>query len=246
MMDRMDANLKSMQERMNAGHKEMMAWLKDLNINGEETTACQEKTETRLQGEPASVDMTPEVAHEQDVSQEDAVVVPVGEPRKRRRDQQHLAAQRRHKEEERNLDARRRGKQQNTVAARRGTTRRAAVARRRIILFTKDTTREFHGSRKRLVAARRGTTRRAGMARRKETGNTGMENPGAKWQLRLRNEKTADRISWKTHEKTRLEIARQNAGSPVGLYDIEHWTLWMGRPPPKRKKEREAEEEPVM
>jgi ABC-type Zn2+ transport system substrate-binding protein/surface adhesin len=82
-LEKMDANLKSMQERMNAGHKEIMAWLKDLKINGEETMACQEKTEARLQGQPASEDMTLEVAHEHEVPLEDAVVMPVGEPRKR-------------------------------------------------------------------------------------------------------------------------------------------------------------------
>jgi hypothetical protein len=73
------------------------------------------------------------VAHEQEVSMEDAVFMPVGEPRKRRLNR-HLAAQRRQKEEERDLDARRRGKQQDLVAARRGTTSRAAVARRRIFI----------------------------------------------------------------------------------------------------------------
>jgi multidrug resistance efflux pump len=43
MMDRIYANLKSTQERMNAGHKEMMAWLKDLNSNGGETMACKRR-----------------------------------------------------------------------------------------------------------------------------------------------------------------------------------------------------------
>jgi hypothetical protein len=67
--------------------------------------------------------------------------------------------------------------------------------------------------------------------------NTGIKNPGARWQLRLRNEKTAGRISWKTHEEIfGLETVKQIAGSPVGLQNIEHWTLWRGRPPPKRKK----------
>jgi hypothetical protein len=227
--------------------------------------ACQETMEARLgEEEPVSEDMTPEVAHGQEVPLEDAVVMPVGEPRKRCRDR-HLAAQRRQKEGEPDLDARRHGKQQDLVAARRGTTRRAAVARRRILL-TNDTTQEYCGSRKRLVAAHRGTTLCAEMARCKKTlvrkirigndvgggalrertsgkrrrvdpeGNTGLDNPGARWQLRLRNEKTAGRISWKTHEKTRLEIARQIAGSPVGLHNIEHWTLRRGRPSMKRKK----------
>jgi hypothetical protein len=197
---RMDADSKDWREEMEASRN---TWRKEM-------MAYQGTIEARLkEEEPASVDMTPEVAHEQEVPLEDAVVMPVGERRKRRWDRRNLAAGRRQKGEEQNLDARRRGKQQDLVAVRRGTTRRAAVARRRRILFTKDTTREFHGFRKILVAARRGTTRCAGLARRKKTGNKEIENPGARWQLRLRNEKTADRISWKTHEKTRLEIARQ-------------------------------------
>jgi hypothetical protein len=108
MLARMGANLESMQERMNARHKEMMAWLKDLKFNHEETMTCQEKTEARLEEEPASEDMTPEVAHEPEVPLEDAVVMPVGEPRKGCRTRRHLAAVRRQKKQGRNLDARRR------------------------------------------------------------------------------------------------------------------------------------------
>jgi hypothetical protein len=48
---------------------------------------------------PASEDMTPEVVHEEEFPLEDAVVMPVGEPRSRRRDRRHLAAQRRQKKE---------------------------------------------------------------------------------------------------------------------------------------------------
>jgi hypothetical protein len=124
MTARMDANMRSMQA-------ELKSAIEDLKINGEETMAYQEKTEARLQEEPASEDMTPEVAHEQEVPMEDAVVMPVGEPTKRRRDGRNLAAHCRQKEEGRDLDARRRGKQQDFVAAHRGTTRRAKVARRK-------------------------------------------------------------------------------------------------------------------
>jgi hypothetical protein len=47
-------------------------------------------------------------------------------------------------------------------------------------------------------------------------GNTRIKDPGATWQLCLRNEKTAGRISWKTHEKMfKLETAKRIAGSPV-------------------------------
>jgi hypothetical protein len=154
--------------RMNTRHKEMLAWIKDLKFNGEETTVCQDAVEANLEKiepnpgekeaaverqetsneevainslmacqnerttcqeatkanpekmepidraiailehmiattkanqetiattdlkgnpeemeceEPTSVDMTPEVAHEE-VPKEDAVVMPVREPRK--------------------------------------------------------------------------------------------------------------------------------------------------------------------
>jgi hypothetical protein len=79
------------EERMKANMDACMAGIKD---NQEETTACQETMEARLEKEtPASEDMTPEVAHEQEVPLEDAEVMPVGEPRKRRRDQRrNLAA----------------------------------------------------------------------------------------------------------------------------------------------------------
>jgi hypothetical protein len=154
------------------------AWSSDLKITQEETMACQETMEPCLgKEESTSEDMTPEVAHEQEVPREDAVVMPVGEPRKRRRDQRHLAAVSRQKDQDRDLDARPRRKEQkraqrkngcrrSLVAARRGTTRRAALTRRRNILSTKETSREFRGSRKKLVAARRGTTRCAEAARR--------------------------------------------------------------------------------
>jgi hypothetical protein len=40
-------------------------------------------------------------------------------------------------------------------------------------------------------------------------------------------------------------FGKREAGSPVALRKIDKWTLWKGRPPPKRKEEQEAEEEPV-
>jgi hypothetical protein len=87
--------------------------------------------EARLEEEkPASMEMKPEVADEE-VPLEDAVVMPVGEPRKRRRDRQHLAAQRRQKKEQKRTQ-RKDGCRKNLVAA-----RRAAVAWRRINIFRK-------------------------------------------------------------------------------------------------------------
>jgi hypothetical protein len=84
---------------MKAWGKTLDAWSTNTKNNGKETTACQETMEARLEAEdkPASVDTTPEVAHEQEVPAEDAEVRSVAEPRKRRRDGRNLAALRRQK-----------------------------------------------------------------------------------------------------------------------------------------------------
>jgi hypothetical protein len=106
LLAKMDASQKEAEayrediKEIKSGQAEMRAiikaWSSNLKINREETLACQEKTEARLEEDkPASVDMTPEVAHEQEVPLEDVVVMPVGEPRKRLRDRRNLAAQRR-------------------------------------------------------------------------------------------------------------------------------------------------------
>jgi hypothetical protein len=154
------ADHEEMMARMDANHEEMMttikAWGKtlddcptDIKNDRKETMAYLEKTEARLEVEPASVDTTPEVADDQEVQVEDAEVLSIGEPRKRRRDR-HLAAGRRQKEDQ-NLDAgrRRKGKERiqsndgyrkNLVAALRGTTRRVQVARHNFL-----STRETRG-----------------------------------------------------------------------------------------------------
>jgi uncharacterized protein with HEPN domain len=141
MTARVDAKMRSMQA-------ELKSAIKDLKINGEETMACQEKTEARLEIEkPTSEDMTPEVAHRQEVPLEDAVVMPVGEPRKRRRDRPHLAAGRRQKKEQKRTQ-KKDGCQKNLVAA-----RRAAVAWRKINIFRKILTHGYCGLRKEVTAA---------------------------------------------------------------------------------------------
>jgi hypothetical protein len=68
-----DADRKAYREdlkEIKSGQAEMRsivnAWLTDMRISRKETMACQEMTQARLEcKEPASVDMTPEVAHEQ-------------------------------------------------------------------------------------------------------------------------------------------------------------------------------------
>jgi hypothetical protein len=43
-----------------------------------------------------------------------------------------------------------------------------------------------------------------------------------------------------------LEFLKRAPGMPIGLQKMRNWTLWRGRPPPKRKKEQRMEQEPVM
>jgi hypothetical protein len=265
---RMDAKIGSMQV-------ELISTIKNFKFNGKETAACQETTEAHLEGkeEPASVDMTPEVADEE-VPLEGAEVMAVGGPKKRRRDRRHLAAGRRQKE------------QQDLVAA-----RRAEVAWRRITFFRKILTHEFCGLRKEVTAAGMKITRCAGHGHKKQNKdnveqgtrkgrtenrrqkgpmcNTGIKNPTVN-NIEQRNPRqraplgsggsrkknicdisrgkimVTTRIG-KVFERTkRLGIVKRSAGSHVALRMIKKWTQWRGRSPPKRKKEQEAEEEPVM
>jgi hypothetical protein len=63
--------------------------------------------------------------------------------------------------------------------------------------------------------------------------STGMKDPSARRQLRLKNEKTAGRIFEKTF---RLQIAKREDGSSVELLNIRNSTLWRGRPLKTKKK----------
>jgi hypothetical protein len=198
--------------------------------------------------------MTPEVADDQEVPVEDAAEMPAGEPRKWRRDRRNLAAVRRQKKQNRDLDARRRRKRQertqrkngflkNLVAARRGATRRVAVTRHRI-LSRKDTTREHRESRKKLAATGRKEARRAKVARHKgnfvgrnrrmeiATGGNHTENKVERGTQRI----WALRKGFWTRQIGRTGREDLRGRSCVAPQNIKHWTLWRGRPPPKRKK----------
>jgi hypothetical protein len=247
----------------------MLAKMQERMIDREdvkETMACIEKTEVRLGKEkPTSEDMTPEVAHEQEVPLEDSVVMPVTEPRNTRRDR-HLAAQRRQKKQQKRTQSKD-GCRRNSVTARRGTTRRAQVARRRS-LFTKKT-RDYRAARKDLAVARRGTTRRAKVAWQKlnqglyesqnkkkpsaerRSGPTAGANAAqplsvngsASWSVFRRQFETIAEHKQRSHleKSTYLVTALKSRTADVlcGILrdrKIKKWTLCRGRPPTKRKK----------
>jgi hypothetical protein len=103
--------------------------------------------------------MMQSVGEHQEAPEEDATVMPVGEPRKRRRDR-NLDARRRRKQQERTQ--KKDGCRKNLVAARRGTTHRAAVAWRKINVFRKILTHRYCGLRKEVTAVGMKITRCAG------------------------------------------------------------------------------------
>jgi hypothetical protein len=70
---------------------------------------------------------------------------------------------------------------------------------------------------------------RNGGLKQQLSSDTGMKDPGARQQLRPRIEKML-------YEIFRGRIARQVIVTPSWLRKIRTWTLWRGRPPPKRKK----------
>jgi hypothetical protein len=152
---------------INASHKMMMArmdaWLTDMKNIRKETMTCQEKTMARLAGkeQPTSVEMKPEVTHEE-VPVEDATVMPVGEPRNRSRDRRNLAAERRQKNQQKRNQSKN-GCRKNLVTAHRGTTRSAQVAQRMATLLTKET-RRYYGSQKRMIVVYRKMSRHATVA----------------------------------------------------------------------------------
>jgi hypothetical protein len=158
----------------------------------------------------------------------------------------------------------------NLVAARRGATPRAVMAQRRILFAettrsrliiavrkvtrraqvarnnfssTEETSREFRGSRKGSVAAHRGTTRHAEVARRQEfaIGRNHICDKIGRGTRRLR----ALRKGLWTRRVGGTGSEDSSGGSYTASRNIKKWTLWRGRPPPKRKKVAE-QEEPCM
>jgi hypothetical protein len=262
-----DAHHSKMEANMRSMLAELKCAIKDLKINGEETMACQEKTEVRLEEEPTSVEMKPEVAHEE-VHREDAAVTSVRGLRKQRRGQKQAAGR---CEEPKKLNRGIRGSWEKLAAACRKVFRHAAVAWRRINAFRKILTHGFCGLRKEVTAARVRITRCAGhgrkgrnkeivternRVRRREPKNErskGIRSRHVEELLHQRKRtKTAKSIGGRSRrlqprqENYETGIAKRIARSPVVLQMIKKWTEWRGRPPPKRKKEQEAEEEPII
>jgi hypothetical protein len=64
-------------------------------------------------------------------------------------------------------------------------------------------------------------------------GTNGTRNQDFEEQLRLGSERTPSKFERRAFG---LEFIKQRNGMSSGLRKIKNWTLWNGRPPPKRKK----------
>jgi hypothetical protein len=187
----------------------MIAWLKGLKLNREQMMACQEKTEARLEEEkPASIELKPEVPDEE-VLLEDAILMPVGEPRNRCRDRRHLAAQRRQKKEQKR-PLRKDGCQKNFVAA-----RRAAVAWRRINFFKKILTHGFCALRKEETAVGMRITLCAGHGRKRRNKKIVIEGNRIK-RREPKNERSKGTRSRHVEELLHLRKKEENTNSIGG------------------------------
>jgi hypothetical protein len=230
----------------------------DRKVWREEMAAMRKEMEARLDEEkPTSVDREPEAAAEEEVPEENATVMPVGEPKKRRRDRRLAAERRRHKQKN---STRKNGAPQNELAvACRKMLRRATVARRMRDIFRHNTTHRATVARLRKDTLAPNMTRRAKVARHKENtvkrngirnnvarktlkgrrlqvepeGSIGVNDEETRRRLHPGNERTASRTLGKTLE---LDIRQRAVEIPSGLENIKNWTLWRGRPLPKRKK----------
>jgi hypothetical protein len=184
--------LKEMMQMMDISHKEIMAEIKpgrDLKM-----MSCQEMEECAEEEQPTSLDMKPEAAQQEEVPEEDAKVMPVGEPRTKRRRDRKMAAQHRRQK-------------------------------------PKEFTPENCGPQKRMAVTRSGSSRRG-----KVTWHTKEVD-----QKMPRRAKVARRIRdiFRPNTTRRAKVAREIAkkiNTSVLLQRSKRWTLWRGRPPPKRKK----------
>jgi hypothetical protein len=262
-------DLKNIREETMACQEAMVARLGKEEPTSADMKACQDAMEANLEGkeEPASEEIKPEVADDQEVPREDAAVMPVRGLRKQRRGRKQAAGRRKEPKE---LNRGICGSREKLAAACKKVSRRATVAWRRRNILRKSWTRRSCGLRKEVTAAGMRITRCAGHGRkgrnkeiviernrirrrepknerskgtrsrhveellhlrkkRKSTNNIDGMNPGERAPLGSvgkRKKGIGDIFS---------EIKGHVVGTSSGLRGRKKWTLWRGRPPPKRK-----------
>jgi hypothetical protein len=166
--------------------------------------------------------MMQSVEEHQEIPTEDVAVMPVRGLRKRRRN--------------RKLTGRRRGEPKELIrgdcgshrklaaACRKNVSRHATVAWQKINLTRNIRIQESRESPKEFAAA--------GM-RKSPEGNNGIKGWSARQRSYLGSGGTPSKSPYEIFGR---KIAKQVVGTSSGLQRIRKWTIWRGRPPPKRKK----------
>jgi hypothetical protein len=250
---KMDANQAKAEAKIDANQAKADA---DRKVWQEEMAATRKEMEARLDEEkPTSVDREPEAAEqEEEVPEENATVMPVGEPRKKRRKDRN---QRNKKKRTQGND----GCQRRLAATSRGMSNRAKVARK--TQANKKMSRRATVARRMRDIFRPNMTSRAGVIRREvdfvknystrvnadqETwkGRTRIKDIGGRRPLfQKESVPTKDAIGGcKSEQQSHLgrrgtrkmiiyetvgrQIMKQIEGSSVGVQQDEDWTLWRG------------------
>jgi hypothetical protein len=253
----MEDILAKMEERMTATQAKTEGKLKELTETFEET-----------QMEPRE-EMMQSAEEHHEVPNADAVVIPVRGRKRRHRGRKQAAG--RHGEPK-ELNRGDHGSRKKLAAACRKASRRATVAWLKRNVFRKSWTCGYCGLRKEVTASRRMVKRcerhRRKVAQRSPTGGTferrcrrgpecsngirdrgtrRIKDPSTRRQLRPKIKWTSEQIDRKIfYEVLREKIPKQVVETSSRLQQMRNWTLWRGRPPPKRKKEPRTEQETVM
>jgi hypothetical protein len=232
-------------------------------------TATQAKTDVKLKELTEPREETMQSAEEHHVvPREDAVVIPVRGRKRRHRGRKEAAGRHGEPMELNRGDCRSRKK---LTAACRKASCRATVAWRKRNVFRKSWTCGYCGLRKEVTASRKMVTRcerhRRKVAQRSPTGGAfesrcrrgpecsigirdrgrrRIKDPSTRRQLRLKIRWTSEQIDRKIYEILREKIPKHVVKTSSRLQQMRNWTLWRGRPPPKRKKEPRMEQETVM
>jgi hypothetical protein len=205
----------------------------------------------QVEKKPTSPDRKPDAVQKSEVPAENAIVMPVGEPKKKRRRDRKLASERRRQKPK--ISTRENcGPQKRLAVARRGTSRRekvtqntketgkmsrrATVARRKRDIVKKNLTQgagEF--PRKRLVAVNKKMTRCANVTQRKRPKlQRDKVDP-----LTSPHKDVLDRAKQDlgSRKAIRLETAKRILRISSRLRKIRKLNLWRGRPPQELKKQ---------
>jgi hypothetical protein len=255
----MEEILSKMEERMTATQAKTDGKLKELP-----------ETIEKMQTDP-SPEMMQSVGEHQEVPWEDATVIPVRGWKRHHRGRKQAAG--RHGELK-ELTRGDHGSWKKLAAACRKASRRATVAWLKRNVFRKSWTRGNCGLRKEVTASRKKVTRCARhrrkvqnkekVAQRSPTGGA-FENRRRKspqCSMGIKDPTTNSIGGWSSGQLSllgrggptykilkmtlELEFLKRALGMSIGLQQMRNWTLWRGRPPPKRKKEPHTEQEPVM